>query len=75
MIERLRAGLAEQFKHQRTPGGEERTGAARIQHERRAVAVAQAVAEGVIGVDVVLRHPNRHAGKRRLSGQVRRRYS
>ncbi len=71
MVERLRAGLPEHLKHQRTPGGEERTGAARIQNERRAIAIAQAIIQSVVGVDVVLSDPNRHAGEVRLSGKLR----
>src|ERR1700722_19319405 len=71
MVKRLCAGLTKQFKHQRTPGGKERAGAPRVQHERRTVTVAQAVAEGIIGVDVVLSNPNRHGGETRLRAKFR----
>ncbi len=71
VIERLRAGLTEQLKHQGSPGGEKWTGAARVQNKLRAVTTAQSVAQGVIRVDVVFGDPNRHRGQVGLSSQLR----
>src|ERR1039457_5230929 len=71
VVEGLGARFAQLLEYQGTPGGEERTGAARIEHKLlRRVAGADPIALVVVGVHIVLGNPNGHGGQRRVDGQL-----